>query len=192
MPYTRRAKDAINPALFSRCSTCSFQAGVQQRNAPRRSSSRSLSGLMYEREFWMSSTVKRIAAVAAAGSRRRNNVRIKKVYVLIMDRRARKNEDTKSQNNEAAKIDERRPVAVSPNEISFEPQPFLPGGGTGLRLSRVVIAMDRAGLAVRTESRDHLAPIALGPTTNGRRSRAGSPTRSHHQKSPSMSPLADD
>jgi Golgi apyrase len=54
------------------------------------------------------------------------------------------------------------------------------------------IAMDRAGLVVRTESRDHLAPIALGPTTNGRRSRAGSPTRSHHQKSPSMTPLADD
>ncbi|KGO43866.1 Nucleoside phosphatase GDA1/CD39 [Penicillium expansum] len=58
------------------------------------------------------------------------------------------------------------------------------GGGSG-------IAMDRAGLVVRTESRDHLAPIALGPTTNGRRSRAGSPTRSH-QKSPSMTPLADD
>ncbi|KAJ5782230.1 hypothetical protein N7457_004004 [Penicillium paradoxum] len=58
-------------------------------------------------------------------------------------------------------------------------------GGSG-------IAMDRAGLVVRTESRDHLAPIALGPTTNGRRSRAGSPTRSHHQKSPSMTPLADD
>ncbi|KAJ5098289.1 hypothetical protein N7532_005290 [Penicillium argentinense] len=58
-------------------------------------------------------------------------------------------------------------------------------GGSG-------VAMDRAGLVVRTESRDHLAPIALGPTTNGRRSRAGSPTRSHHQKSPNMSPLADD
>ncbi|KAJ5159871.1 uncharacterized protein N7482_006875 [Penicillium canariense] len=58
-------------------------------------------------------------------------------------------------------------------------------GGSG-------IAMDRAGLVVRTESRDHLAPIALGPTTNGRRSRAGSPTRSHHQKSPSMTPLTDD
>lgn len=54
------------------------------------------------------------------------------------------------------------------------------------------IAMDRAGLVVRTESRDHLAPIALGPTINGRRSRAGSPTRSHHQKSPTMTPLADD
>ncbi|KAJ5670525.1 uncharacterized protein N7477_005888 [Penicillium maclennaniae] len=54
------------------------------------------------------------------------------------------------------------------------------------------IDMDRAGLVVRTESRDHLAPIALGPTTNGRRSRAGSPTRSHHQKSPNMTPLADD
>ncbi|KAJ5106855.1 hypothetical protein N7456_003530 [Penicillium angulare] len=58
-------------------------------------------------------------------------------------------------------------------------------GGSG-------IAMDRAGLVVRTESRDHLAPIALGPTTNGRRSRAGSPTRSLHQKSPVISPLADD
>lgn len=53
-------------------------------------------------------------------------------------------------------------------------------------------AIDRAGLVVRTESRDHLAPIALGPTTNGRRSRAGSPTRSHHQKSPAASPLADE
>ncbi|CAI7571972.1 unnamed protein product [Penicillium bialowiezense] len=61
----------------------------------------------------------------------------------------------------------------------------ISGGGSG-------IAMDRAGLVVRTESRDHLAPIALGPTTNGRRSRAGSPTRSLHQKSPSMTPLADD
>jgi hypothetical protein len=58
-------------------------------------------------------------------------------------------------------------------------------GGSG-------VAMDRAGLVVRTESRDHLAPIALGPTTNGRRSRAGSPTRSHHQKSPSMTPLEDE
>ncbi|KAJ5746204.1 hypothetical protein N7520_011386 [Penicillium odoratum] len=58
-------------------------------------------------------------------------------------------------------------------------------GGSG-------IAMDRAGLVVRTESREHLAPIALGPTTNGRRSRAGSPTRSLHQKSPILSPLADD
>lgn len=53
-------------------------------------------------------------------------------------------------------------------------------------------AMDRAGLAVRTEGRDHLSPIALGPTTNGRRSRTGSPARSHHQKSPIMTPLAHD
>lgn len=57
-----------------------------------------------------------------------------------MDRRARENEDTKPQNSDAA-IDERRPVAVSPNEISFEPQPFLPGGGAGIRLSRGVIAI---------------------------------------------------
>lgn len=46
VPYTRRTKVDINPAPFSRCSTCSFQADVQQSNAPRRSSSRSLSGLM--------------------------------------------------------------------------------------------------------------------------------------------------
>lgn len=64
--------------------------------------------------------------------------------------------------------------------------------GLGISGGSGGIAMDRAGLVVRTESRDHLAPIALGPTTNGRRSRAGSPTRSHHQKSPSMSPLAHD
>lgn len=63
--------------------------------------------------------------------------------------------------------------------------------GLGISGGSAGIAMDRAGYVVRTESRDHLAPIALGPTTNGRRSRAGSPTRSHHQKSPSMSPLAD-
>ncbi|OJD16790.1 hypothetical protein AJ78_03080 [Emergomyces pasteurianus Ep9510] len=39
--------------------------------------------------------------------------------------------------------------------------------------------MDRNGLAVRTESRDRLAPLALGPTNNGRRSRATSPVRHH-------------
>ncbi len=32
-------------------------------NAPRRSSSRSFSGLMYDREFWISSTVRRMVAV---------------------------------------------------------------------------------------------------------------------------------
>ncbi|KKZ63672.1 apyrase [[Emmonsia] crescens] len=39
--------------------------------------------------------------------------------------------------------------------------------------------MDRNGLAVRTESRDRLAPLALAPTNNGRRSRATSPVRHH-------------
>lgn len=62
--------------------------------------------------------------------------------------------------------------------------------GLGISGGSGGIAMDRAGLVIRTESRDHLAPVALGPTTNGRRSRAGSPTRSH-QKSPSLSPLTD-
>ncbi|PLN85993.1 nucleoside phosphatase family-domain-containing protein [Aspergillus taichungensis] len=54
-------------------------------------------------------------------------------------------------------------------------------------------AMDRAGLVVRTESRDHLAPVALGPTMNGRRSRTGSPSRTQTQhRSPSMTPLSHD
>lgn len=64
--------------------------------------------------------------------------------------------------------------------------------GLGISAGSGVSAMDRAGLAVRTEGRDHLSPIALGPTTNGRRSRTGSPARSHHQKSPVMTPLAHD
>ncbi|KAL2003418.1 hypothetical protein VTN02DRAFT_3928 [Thermoascus thermophilus] len=51
--------------------------------------------------------------------------------------------------------------------------------------------MDRTGLVVRTESRDHLSTIALGPTTNGRRSRATSPARANRM-SPIMTPLADD
>lgn len=37
--------------------------------------------------------------------------------------------------------------------------------------------MDRNGLAVRTESRERLSPFSLGPTHNGRRSRATSPVR---------------
>ena len=51
--------------------------------------------------------------------------------------------------------------------------------------------MDRTGLAVRTESRDRLAALSLGPTMNGRRSRTVSPTRSH-LRSPIMSPLNDE
>ncbi|EAW12968.1 putative nucleoside diphosphatase (Ynd1) [Aspergillus clavatus NRRL 1] len=62
--------------------------------------------------------------------------------------------------------------------------------GLGISADSGVNAIDRAGLVVRTESRDHLAPVALGPTTNGRRSRAGSPTRSH--RTPITSPLAED
>lgn len=37
--------------------------------------------------------------------------------------------------------------------------------------------VDRAGLVVRTESRDRLAPITLGPTNHGRKSRNSSPVR---------------
>ncbi|KAE8146529.1 nucleoside phosphatase family-domain-containing protein, partial [Aspergillus avenaceus] len=64
--------------------------------------------------------------------------------------------------------------------------------GLGITGGSGVTAMDRAGLVVRTESRDHLAPIALGPTTNGRRSRTGSPSRSHPHRSPIMTPLSHD
>ncbi|KAK2784049.1 Golgi apyrase [Onygenales sp. PD_12] len=49
--------------------------------------------------------------------------------------------------------------------------------------------MDRNGLAVRTESRERLAPLALGPTNNGRRSRAASPVR---HKTSGSSPFLDD
>lgn len=66
-----------------------------------------------------------------------------------------------------------------------------PTGNFGLGISNFGPAMDREGLAVRTESRNHLAPVTLGPSTNGRRSRAGSPTRSHN-KSPIMTPLETD
>ncbi|KAJ0425663.1 nucleoside phosphatase family-domain-containing protein [Aspergillus carlsbadensis] len=61
--------------------------------------------------------------------------------------------------------------------------------GLGITAAPGISAIDRAGLVVRTESRDHLTPIALGPTTNGRRSRAASPSRSHSHKSPSTTPL---
>lgn len=64
--------------------------------------------------------------------------------------------------------------------------------GLGITGGPGATAMDRTGLVVRTEGRDHLSPLALGPTTNGRRSRNGSPARSHHQKSPVMTPLAHD
>lgn len=61
--------------------------------------------------------------------------------------------------------------------------------GLGINLGT---AMDREGLVIRTESRDHLVPVALSPLANGRRSRTGSPARSHHHKSPIMTPLAID
>ena len=44
--------------------------------------------------------------------------------------------------------------------------------------------IDRHGLVIRTESRDRLAPMALGPTGHGRRSRTASPVR----KSPYVPP----
>ncbi|KAL2831890.1 nucleoside phosphatase family-domain-containing protein [Aspergillus pseudoustus] len=61
--------------------------------------------------------------------------------------------------------------------------------GLGITAAPGISAIDRAGLVVRTESRDHLTPLALGPTTNGRRSRAASPSRSHSHKSPNTTPL---
>jgi len=49
--------------------------------------------------------------------------------------------------------------------------------------------MDRSGLAVRTESRERLAPSSIQMLNAGRRSRAGSPTR---LKSAPMKPLRED
>lgn len=81
---------------------------------------------------------------------------------------------------------------ASNNNPSFQYE--LDNGSTGtigLGISGSgAAAMDRTGLVVRNEGRDHLSPLALGPTTNGRRSRTGSPARSQHHKSPVMTPLA--
>lgn len=63
--------------------------------------------------------------------------------------------------------------------------------GLGISAAPGFSAIDRSGLVVRTESRDHLAPIALGPTTNGRRSRAPSPSRPNFHNSPNTTPLHD-
>jgi golgi apyrase len=53
---------------------------------------------------------------------------------------------------------------------------------------KVLSAMDRSGLVVRTESRERLVP-SIQMLNVGRRSRAGSPTR---LKSPLMTPLRED
>ncbi|KAL4919855.1 nucleoside phosphatase family-domain-containing protein [Aspergillus aurantiobrunneus] len=63
--------------------------------------------------------------------------------------------------------------------------------GLGISPTPGFSSIDRSGLVVRTESRDHLAPIALGPTTNGRRSRAPSLSRPHPPKSPNATPSHD-
>lgn len=68
-------------------------------------------------------------------------------------------------------------------KLGFE-NDSTPGIGLGLMSSGN--ALDRSGLVVRTESRESLAPMALGPTHNGRRSRAGSPVR---HKTPLMNQL---
>jgi hypothetical protein len=58
--------------------------------------------------------------------------------------------------------------------------------GRADELTRPPSAMDRAGLVVRTESRERLSPSLLSA---GRKSRNGSPTRT---KSPFMTPLQED
>ncbi|KAF5005154.1 hypothetical protein FDECE_8372 [Fusarium decemcellulare] len=60
------------------------------------------------------------------------------------------------------------------------------GSGRPEDLLRPPSAMDRAGLVVRTESRERLSPSLLSA---GRKSRNGSPTRA---KSPFMTPLQED
>lgn len=68
-------------------------------------------------------------------------------------------------------------------KLAFE-NDAAPSNGLGLMSSGN--ALDRSGLVVRTESRESLNPMALGPTHNGRRSRAGSPVR---HKTPLMNQL---
>lgn len=75
------------------------------------------------------------------------------------------------------------------NVVNFDSQNYFenaPVGGAGVGLGvhlPTVNAFDRAGLMVRTESRERLTPSMLGA---GRRSRTGSPTRG---KSPLMTPM---
>jgi hypothetical protein len=70
----------------------------------------------------------------------------------------------------------------------FETAPGTTQGvGLGLNHVQGVNAFDRAGLMVRTESRERLSP-SLQMLGAGRRSRTGSPTR---MKSPLMTPLEE-
>jgi len=80
------------------------------------------------------------------------------------------------------------------NVVNFDPGNYFdaaPGAaaGVGLGLNHVqgLNAFDRAGLMVRTESRERLTP-SFQTLGSGRRSRAGSPTR---MKSPLMMPLEE-
>ncbi|KAH6722915.1 nucleoside phosphatase family-domain-containing protein [Leptodontidium sp. 2 PMI_412] len=78
------------------------------------------------------------------------------------------------------------------NVVSFDSNNYFenaPTEGVGLGLNHMgtVNAFDRAGLVVRTESRERLGPN-LQMLGAGRRSRAGSPTR---MKSPLMMPLEE-
>lgn len=80
------------------------------------------------------------------------------------------------------------------NVVNFDSGNYFEGGasnaeGVGLGLNHLsnVNAFDRAGLVVRTESRERLAPN-LQMLGAGRRSRAASPTR---MKSPLMAPLEE-
>ncbi|EFW14214.1 Golgi apyrase [Coccidioides posadasii str. Silveira] len=49
--------------------------------------------------------------------------------------------------------------------------------GSALEMGAIHSHVDRTGLVIRTESRDRLSPITLGPTLNGRKSRTSSPVR---------------
>lgn len=76
------------------------------------------------------------------------------------------------------------------NVVNFEKSSFFentPVVGLGINNGGLPSAMDRSGLVVRTESREHLSSNVqmLGA---GRRSRTGSPTRT---KSPLMTPLEE-
>ena len=95
-------------------------------------------------------------------------------------------EDVESDDNSASDIGvlQRSQSWHTPSQKFAFDSDSLQGVGLGLMSSGN--AMDRSGLVVRTESRESLSPMALGPTNNGRRSRAGSPVR---HKTPLMTQL---
>ncbi|KAI1910325.1 Golgi apyrase [Ophidiomyces ophidiicola] len=67
------------------------------------------------------------------------------------------------------------PHQLTPKYAIDSPSPQ--SAGSALEIEGVNNHADRTGLVIRTESRDRLSPLTLGPTLTGRKSRASSPVR---------------